>query len=145
MTLILGWLEIIQRLSVHVKVASYYGPSSGAVFHHYIQTSGWDEYAQLEITKLLYSFHKDALLQNNFITCQNLQFWQVCSSDGLFVSLSVCLSVMLTIPVAPLKQSTPNFTHICILDLATCVYFLVLMTWSMTSSGPKIGQIFKLP
>ena len=67
MTLILGWLEIIQRLSVHVKVASYYGPSSGAVFHHYIQTSGWDEYAQLEITKLLYSFHKDALLQNNFI------------------------------------------------------------------------------
>ena len=63
----------------------------------------------------------------------------------LLVCLSVCLSVMLTIPVAPLKQSTPNFTHICILDLATCVYFLVLMTSSMTSSGPKIGQIFKLP
>ena len=28
-----------------------------------------------------------------FVTCQNFQFWQVCSSDGLFVCLSVCLSV----------------------------------------------------
>ena len=28
-----------------------------------------------------------------FVTCQNFQFWQVCSSDGLCVCLSVCLSV----------------------------------------------------
>ena len=28
---------------------------------------------------------------NNIITCQNFQFWQVCSSDGLSVRLFVCL------------------------------------------------------
>ena len=28
-----------------------------------------------------------------FVTCQNFQFWQVCSSDGLSVSLFVCLFV----------------------------------------------------
>ena len=28
-----------------------------------------------------------------FVTCQNFQFWQVCSSDGLSVCLFVCLSV----------------------------------------------------
>ena len=27
------------------------------------------------------------------ITCQNFQFWQVCSSDGLLVCLCVCVSV----------------------------------------------------
>ena len=29
-----------------------------------------------------------------FVTCQNLQFWQVCSSDGLSVCLFVCLFVL---------------------------------------------------
>ena len=33
------------------------------------------------------------------ITCQNFQFWQVCSSDGLFVGLCVCLSVSYSIKV----------------------------------------------
>ena len=39
----------------------------------------------------------------------------------LFVCLFVCLSVIVTIQVAPLEQSTPNFTGICILDLARSV------------------------
>ena len=33
------------------------------------------------------------LLLPLLITCQNLQFWQVCSFDGLFVCLFVCLFV----------------------------------------------------
>ena len=44
------------------------------------------------------------------------QFWQVCSSDGLFVGLFVCLSVRMdlvdTIQVAPFDQSSPNLTQI---------------------------------
>ena len=70
--------------------------------------------------------------QSQLITCQNFQFWQVCSSDGLsvclllakifnfgkYVRLTVCLSVCLfvrmnvvsKIQVAPLDQSSPNLT-----------------------------------
>ena len=44
-----------------------------------------------------------------FVTCQNLQFWQVCSFDGL----SVCLSVCDAIQVAVFDQSSPNFNHLC--------------------------------
>ena len=39
------------------------------------------------------NFGKYAISDCPFITCQNFQFWQVCSSDGLSVGLSVCLFV----------------------------------------------------
>ena len=90
----------------------------------------------------------------NFSNLASMFVWQfVCLSVGpsvcLSLSLSVCLFVcgseMLTILVAPFEQSTPNLAHICILDLATCVKFLMLMTSLMMLSGPKISQIFKLP
>ena len=67
------------------------GITSGNTIHH-----GWTSYC--------------------IITCQNFQFWQVCSSDGLFVCVSVCLSVRMdlvdTIQVAPFDQSSPNLTQI---------------------------------
>ena len=48
-----------------------------------------------------------------FITCQNFQFWQVCSSDGLSVCLSVRIKVVSRIQVAPFDQSSPNLTQTC--------------------------------
>ena len=112
---------------------------------------------------ILANFGKYAISDCPFITCQNFQFWQVCSSDGLSVCLLlakifnfgkyvrltvclfVCLSVIFMILVAPFKQSTLNLAHIWNLHLAIGVYFLVMMTSSMTSSGPKEGQILKEP
>ena len=43
------------------------------------------------------------------------QFWQVCSSDGLSVCLSVRMKVVSRIQAAPFKQSSPNLTLMCIL------------------------------
>ena len=53
-----------------------------------------------------------------FVTCQNFQFWQVCSSDGLSVCMSVCLFVCLSvsssIQVTVFDISLPNLTQLCI-------------------------------
>ena len=47
-----------------------------------------------EFSNLLWlNFGMSALSERSFITCQNFQFWQVCSFDGLSVCLSVCLFV----------------------------------------------------
>ena len=49
-----------------------------------------------------------------FVTCQNFQFWQLCSSDGLFVGLCVSLSVSSSIQVTVFDISLPNLTPVCI-------------------------------
>ena len=52
-----------------------------------------------------------------FITCQN--FWQVCSSDGLFVCLSVCLFVCLFVCNV---NDTGRTVQAINTKLGTCMY-----------------------
>ena len=82
------------------------------------------------------NFGKYAISDCPFITCQNLQFWQVCSFDGLllakiskkfasmFVCRFVCLSVCYTVQVAVFDQSAPNLVHIWNLVQHIGLYFL---------------------
>ena len=65
---------------------------------------------------ILANFGKYAISDCPFITCQNLQFWQVCSFVGLSVCLSVCLSVSLSVLSSITHErfdiSSPNLVHI---------------------------------
>ena len=54
-----------------------------------------------------------------FVTCQNFQFWQVCSSDGLFVCLSVCLFVCLFVCNV---NDTGRTVQAINTKLGTCMY-----------------------
>ena len=47
----------------------------------------------IKMTIILANFGKYAISDCTFITCQNFQFWQVCSFDRLFVCVFVYLSV----------------------------------------------------
>ena len=66
-----------------------------------------------------------------FITCQNFQFWQVCSSDGLllakifgkYVRLTVCLSVCLFVCLFVCNVNDTGRTVQAInTKLGTCMY-----------------------
>ena len=54
-----------------------------------------------------------------FVSLLLAKIWQVCSSDGLSLRLSVCLFVRMNvvsrIQVAPFDQSSRNFSQTCIL------------------------------
>ena len=82
-----------------------------------------------------------------FVTCQNYILASMLLS--LFVCMFVCLFVCLwrcpTISQEQIVRSSPNLVHIWNLELRRDLLFLVLMTSLMTSSGPKVGQILKLP
>ena len=66
-------------------------------------------------------------------------FGKYAISDCLFICLSVCLSVIDVIQAAPFEQSTPNLAQIWNLFAGWAVYFLVLMTSQMMSSGQKLS------
>ena len=55
---------------------------------------------------------------------QNLQFWQVCASDGLFVCVFVCLSISSSIQVTVFYIYLPNLTQICFYVTWPCLVFL---------------------
>ena len=63
----------------------------------------------------------------------------------LYVCLFVCLWRCPTISQEQMVRSSPNLVRIWNLELRRDLLFLVLMTSLMTSSGPKVGQILKLP
>ena len=69
----------------------------------------------------------------------------VTQSVCLYVCLFVCLWRCPTISQEQIVRSSPNLVHIWNLELWRDLLFLVLMTSLMTSSGPKVGQILKLP
>ena len=69
----------------------------------------------------------------------------VTQSVCLYVCLFVCLWRCPTISQEQIVRSSPNLVHIWNLELRRDLLFLVLMTSLMTSSGPKVGQILKLP
>ena len=72
-------------------------------------------------------------------------FGKYAISDCLFICLFVCLWRCPTISQEQIVRSSPNLVHIWNLELRRDLLFLVLMTSLMTSSGPKVGQILKLP
>ena len=60
------------------------------------------------------------------VTCLNFfEIFQLCTSDGLFVCLSVCLCVFIWMIVASMlevalfDQASPGFNQICILVVAS--------------------------
>ena len=69
----------------------------------------------------------------------------VTQSVCLYVCLFVCLWRCPTISQEQIVRSSPNLVHIWNLELRRDLLILVLMTSLMTSSGPKVGQILKLP
>ena len=95
------------------------------------------------------SFKRDLFIFEPYLLLAkiSLKFCKyVRSFDGflfVFVCLSVCLSVMLTIQVAPLSNQHQT-RHKYVSWIWLHVYsFWCCMASSMTSSGLKIGQIFK--
>ena len=66
------------------------------------------------------SFERDLFIFDPYLLLAKISL-KFCKYVRLTVCLFVCLSVIVTIQVAPLEQSTPNFTGICILDLARSV------------------------
>ena len=81
------------------------------------------------------NFGKYAISACFFITCQNFQFWQVCSSGGLSVCLFVRMNVVTRIQVAPLDQSSPILTYMCILVIARNPFIILVKGQIIGSRG----------
>ena len=106
-----------------------------------IETAKWVLLANefLAATKQLYEwyFYLPKLHFGKYVT----------QSVCLYVCLFVCLFVTLSHHISRTNRQiiTKLLFHIWNLELRRDLLFLVLMTSLMTSSGPKVGQILKLP
>ena len=77
--------------------------------HPHIDTDPWSSTdMRLTVSLLAKIYILASMFVCRFVTCQNLQFWQVCS----FVGLSVCLSVLSSITHERFDISSPNLVPI---------------------------------